>query len=220
MGKKVLVELSHPFGADMPLWPYFSKPKIDTMHNLSKSGVLTQKIDVVMHCGTHADAPRHVMEREFNGKRARYVHELPLDAYYGDAVCLDVRVGHWELIKPKHLEEALARVKMKPKELKGMVLGAQNRHAPEIRRQQRILPLFLRLRQGSRRVVCEDPPEMCGHGPAGTRPSFAYGDGAERPQHESSRQLGPADYGRIYRTSSASRPMRNSKGRHSSKYSA
>jgi kynurenine formamidase len=122
MGKKVLVELSHPFGADMPLWPYFSKPKIETQHNLSKSGVLTQKIEVVMHCGTHADAPRHVMEREFNGKRARFVHELPLDAYYGDAVCLDVRVGHWELIKPKHLEEALARVKMKPKELKDMVL--------------------------------------------------------------------------------------------------
>ena len=122
MGKKVLVELSHPFGADMPLWPYFSKPKIDIQHNLSKSGVLTQKIEVVMHIGTHADAPRHVMEYEFNGKRARYVHELPLDAYYGDAVCLDIRVGRWELIKPKHLEEALARVHMKPKELKDMVL--------------------------------------------------------------------------------------------------
>ena len=92
MGKLKLVDLSHPFGADMPVWPYFAKPHIDTMHNLSKSGVLTQKIDVVMHCGTHADAPRHVMEREFNGQRARYTHELPLDAYYGDAVCLDVRV--------------------------------------------------------------------------------------------------------------------------------
>ena len=50
MGKKVLVELSHPFGADMPLWPYFSKPMIDTMHGLAKSGVLTQKIDCRLHC--------------------------------------------------------------------------------------------------------------------------------------------------------------------------
>jgi kynurenine formamidase len=122
MGKLKLVELSHPFGADMPVWPYFAKPHIDTMHNLSKSGVLTQKIDVVMHCGTHADAPRHVMEYEFSGKRARYTHELPLDAYYGDAVCLDIRVGDWELIKPKHLEDALVRVGMKPEELKDMVL--------------------------------------------------------------------------------------------------
>lgn len=122
MGKKVLVDLSHPFSADMPVWPYFAKPHIDTMHNLSKGGVLTQKIDVVMHCGTHADAPRHVMEREFDGKRARYTHELPLDAYYGDAVCLDVRVGDLQLIKPEHLEDACKRANIKPEELNGMVL--------------------------------------------------------------------------------------------------
>ncbi len=122
MGKKILVDLSHPFSADIPVWPYFAKPKIDTMHNLAKSGVLTQKIDVVMHCGTHADAPRHVMEYEFDGKRARYTHELPLDAYYGDAVCLDIRVEDWGLIKPAHLEDACKRANIKPEELKDMVL--------------------------------------------------------------------------------------------------
>lgn len=122
MGRKILVDLSHPFGANIPLWPYFSKPKIETQHNLSKSGVLTQSLGIVMHCGTHADSPRHVMERDFNGKRARYTHELPIDAYYGDAVCLDIKVGDWQLIKPEHLDDAMARVGMKPEELKGMVL--------------------------------------------------------------------------------------------------
>jgi kynurenine formamidase len=122
MGNKVLVDLTHPFSADIPLWPYFSKPKIDTMHNLSKSGVLTQKIDVVMHCGTHADAPRHVMEFEFNGKRARYTHEMPVDAYYGDAVCLDIQVERWGLITPDHLEDACKRANIKPEELEGMVI--------------------------------------------------------------------------------------------------
>lgn len=122
MGKKVLVDLSHPFAADMPVWPYFAKPHIDTMHNLSKSGVLTQSLTITMHTGTHADSPRHVMEREFNGKRARYTHELPLDAYYGDAVCLDVHVEDWQLIKTKDLDDALARSGVKPEELKGMVL--------------------------------------------------------------------------------------------------
>jgi len=122
MGKKVLVDLSHPFAADMPVWPYFAKPQIDTMHNLSKSGVLTQSLKITMHTGTHADSPRHVMEREFDGKRARYTHELPLDAYYGEAVCLDVRVGDWELIKASHLDDALARSGVKPEELQGMVL--------------------------------------------------------------------------------------------------
>ena len=123
MGKKVLVDLSHPFGADMPMWPYFRKPHIDTMHSLSKSGVLSQSISgITMHTGTHADAPRHVMEREFNGKRARYTHELPLDAYYGAAVCLDIRVKEWGLIKAEHLDDALARAGVKPNELEGMVL--------------------------------------------------------------------------------------------------
>jgi len=122
MGKKVLVDLSHPFSADIPVWPYFAKPKIDTMHNLAKSGVLTQKIDVVMHCGTHADSPRHVMEYEFNGERARYTHELPLDAYYGDAVCLDIKVEDWGLITAAHLDDALARAGVRHDEVKGMVL--------------------------------------------------------------------------------------------------
>jgi kynurenine formamidase len=122
MGKKVLVDLSHPFHADIPVWPYFAKPKIDTMHNLAKSGVLTQKIDAVMHCGTHADAPRHVMEYEFDGRRARYTHELSLDAYYGDAVCLDIRVDEWGLITAKHLDDALARAGVTHEEVNGMVL--------------------------------------------------------------------------------------------------
>ena len=84
MAKKVLVDLTHPFHADIPVWPYFAKPKIDTMHNLAKSGVLTQKIDVVMHCGTHADAPRHVMEYEFDGKRAN----IKPEELEGMVICL------------------------------------------------------------------------------------------------------------------------------------
>ena len=122
MGKKVLVDLTHPFSADIPVWPYFAKPKIDTMHNLAKSGVLTQKIDVVMHCGTHADAPRHVMEYEFDGKRARYTNELPLDAYYGDAICLDIKVERWGLITAAHLDDACERAGIKPEEIEGLVL--------------------------------------------------------------------------------------------------
>jgi len=122
MGKKVFVDLSHPFFGDMPLWPYFSKPEIAPMHSMAKGGVLTQTIKCTVHTGTHADAPRHVMERMFDGSRALYSHELPVDAYCGDAVCLDVRVDRWKLIMPKDLEAAVARAGMKPAELKGMVL--------------------------------------------------------------------------------------------------
>jgi kynurenine formamidase len=122
MGKKVFVDLTHPFSAEIPRWPYFVKPVIDSMHSMSKGGVLTQRIDCVQHTGTHADAPRHVMEREFDGKRARYTHEMPVDAYTGDAVCLEIKIHRWGLILPEHLEDACKRANIKPEELKGMVV--------------------------------------------------------------------------------------------------
>jgi kynurenine formamidase len=122
MGKKVFVDLSHPFSAEIPRWPYFDKPVIDNAHTMAKGGVLTQKITCTMHTGTHADAPRHVMERDFDGKRARYTHEMPVDAYTGDAVCLPIEIERWGLILPKHLEAACKKVGIKPGELKGMVV--------------------------------------------------------------------------------------------------
>jgi kynurenine formamidase len=122
MGKKVFVDLSHPFFGDMPLWPYFSKPEIAPMHSMAKGGVLTQTIKCTMHTGTHADAPRHVMERMFDGSRALYSHELPVDAYAGDAVCLDVKTPDWGLITPEQLDDAVARAGMKNEELEGMVV--------------------------------------------------------------------------------------------------
>jgi kynurenine formamidase len=139
MGKKVFVDLSHPFSAEIPRWPYFDKPVIDNAHTMAKGGVLTQKITCTMHTGTHCDAPRHVMEYEFDGRRARYTHEMPVDAYTGDAVCLDVRINNWgpyakknpkydkinrvpTLIGPEELEDACKRAKIEPKELKGMIV--------------------------------------------------------------------------------------------------
>jgi len=122
MGKKVFVDLTHPFSAEIPRWPYFDKPVIDNAHTMAKGGVLTQKITCTMHTGTHCDAPRHVMEIEFDGRRARYTHEMPVDAYTGDAVCLPIEIERWGLIGPKHLEAACEKVGIKPAELKGMIL--------------------------------------------------------------------------------------------------
>jgi kynurenine formamidase len=90
---KVWVDLTHPFSAEIPRWPYFVKPVIDSMHTLAKGGVLTQRIDCVQHTGTHADAPRHVMDR-VQRQACPLHHEMPVDAYTGDAVCLEIKI-HW-----------------------------------------------------------------------------------------------------------------------------
>ncbi|UWG99117.1 cyclase family protein [Dehalobacter sp. DCM] len=123
MGKKIFIDLTHPFSAEIPRWPYFDKPVIDNAHTMAKGGVLTQKITCTMHTGTHCDAPRHVMEIEFDGRRARYTHEMPVDAYTGDAICLPIEIERWGLIGPKHLEAACEKVGIKPSELEGMVVA-------------------------------------------------------------------------------------------------
>lgn len=122
MSKKVFVDLTHPFGAEIPRWPYFDKPEIDNQHTMAKGGVLTQSIKCTMHTGTHCDAPRHVMEYEFDGRRARYTDEMPIDAYTGDAICLEIDIEPWGLIKPEHLEAACKKANIKPEELEGMVV--------------------------------------------------------------------------------------------------
>jgi hypothetical protein len=55
------VDLSHPWGQGIPAWPYFEDVKIERLHGMAKSRVLTQKITTVMHSGTHIDAPGHVV---------------------------------------------------------------------------------------------------------------------------------------------------------------
>lgn len=122
MSKKKFVDLTHPFSAEIPRWPYFSKPEIDNAHTMAKGGVLTSSIKCTMHTGTHCDAPRHVMEKEFDGKRARYTHEMDVDAYTGDAICLEIIIEKWGLIGPEHLEDACKRANIKPEELEGMIV--------------------------------------------------------------------------------------------------
>ena len=122
MGKKVFVDLTHPFGAEIPRWPYFDKPEIDNTHTMAKGGVLTQSIKCTMHTGTHCDAPRHVMEYEFDGRRARYTHEMDVDAYTGEAVVLDIDIEPWGLITGKHLDASCAKHGIDPAQLKGKII--------------------------------------------------------------------------------------------------
>ena len=45
-----------------------------------------------------------------------------MDAYYGEAVCLDIKVEDWGLITAAHLDDALARAGVSHEEVNGMVL--------------------------------------------------------------------------------------------------
>ena len=105
MGKQVLVDLSHPFGRGNPLWPSNGDFHIDRVQHMPMHYRLLQTFnDFHMHNSTHADSPSHVIPE------APYTHELPLENYYGEAVCLDIPKTHWQLITVEDIEKAAEKV--------------------------------------------------------------------------------------------------------------
>jgi kynurenine formamidase len=104
MSKVKLYDLSHPFGHNAPLWPYFPDIKIERFHYHAKSGVLSQQITTFMHCTTHADSPAHVIEG------APYTDEVPLDSYYGTGVVVDIPKDKWGVITADDLEKAEPKI--------------------------------------------------------------------------------------------------------------
>jgi kynurenine formamidase len=93
-------DLSHPWGHDAPLWPYFPDVKIERFHYMAKSGVLSQQITTFMHCTTHTDAPAHVVEG------TRFMDEVPLSSYFGTGVVVSIPKEKWEVITAEDLENA------------------------------------------------------------------------------------------------------------------
>lgn len=64
--------LSHRFGYQCPNWPYFRDVRIERMHYMAKSGVLSQTLTTTMHVTTHIDAPAHVVQS------TPFIDEVPL----------------------------------------------------------------------------------------------------------------------------------------------
>jgi kynurenine formamidase len=98
-------DLSHPWGHNAPLWPYFPDVKIERFHYHAKSGVLSQQITTFMHCTTHTDAPAHVVEG------TPFMDEVPLSSYFGTGVVVGIPKDKWEVITPKDLENARPEIR-------------------------------------------------------------------------------------------------------------
>lgn len=98
-------DLSHPWGLGQPCWPYFEDVKIERLHNMAKSGVLTQRITTVMHSGTHIDAPGHVVEE------TPFMDEVPLPHFFGTGVVVSIPKDEWGVITPDDLEKATPQIR-------------------------------------------------------------------------------------------------------------
>jgi kynurenine formamidase len=92
--------LSHRFGFQSPNWPYFEDVKIERIHYMAKSGVLSQRITTSMHNTTHIDAPAHVVED------TPFIDEVPLPHFFGSGIVVPLPKNMWEPITYDDLEAA------------------------------------------------------------------------------------------------------------------
>ena len=92
--------LSHRFGYQCPNWPYFRDVRIERMHYMAKSGVLSQTLTTTMHVTTHIDAPAHVVQS------TPLIDEVPLPHFFGSGIVVSIPKKKWEQITGDDLEKA------------------------------------------------------------------------------------------------------------------
>jgi hypothetical protein len=95
--------LSHRFGYQSPNWPYFEDVKIERIHYMAKSGVLSQRITTSMHNTTHIDAPAHVVQG------TPFIDEVPLPHFFGTGLVVSIPKKKWEPITYDDLEKAAGK---------------------------------------------------------------------------------------------------------------
>ena len=95
--------LSHRFGFQCPNWPYFRDVKIERIHYMAKSGVLSQRITTTMHATTHIDAPAHVVQG------TPFIDEVPLPHFFGSGIVVSLPKKKWESITGDDLEKACGK---------------------------------------------------------------------------------------------------------------
>jgi kynurenine formamidase len=99
------IELSHLWGHGVPSYPGQDDVKMFRAVKFAQHGVLANKINTVMHTGTHMNAPLHLVQK------AADLASIPVDRFFGNGIVLDVPKKSYEVITAKDLEAAGSRVK-------------------------------------------------------------------------------------------------------------
>jgi kynurenine formamidase len=94
------VELSHPWGPGIPIWPGDPDIKIERGGMHAHAGVLGTRITTNMHNGTHVNAPLYLVQRGAD------MASVPIDRFFGSGVVLGIPKKKWELVTPQDLEKA------------------------------------------------------------------------------------------------------------------
>jgi kynurenine formamidase len=96
----VFYELSHEWGHGAPTLPGFEDVKLYRSSTHAKNGVMATRLRMVMHSGTHVNAPLHLIQRGAG------VGDIELDRFFGSGVVLSTPKQRWDVVTVADLDAA------------------------------------------------------------------------------------------------------------------
>jgi kynurenine formamidase len=98
------IDLSHVLNEQLPNVPFFPPPRFRLVMSQPKHPLNVTEIQMVVHLGTHVDAPRHF----FSDGPA--FHEIPLERLHGRGVVWHIEKDDYGVIDVADLERARPRL--------------------------------------------------------------------------------------------------------------
>ncbi len=120
----VFYELSHEWGYNAPTLPGFDDVKLHRSSTHAKNGVMATRIRMVMHSGTHVNAPLHLIQRGAG------IGEIALERFFGSGVVLEMPKQQWELVTIADLERAVPAIESE--DIVVIVTGWHRRYSDSI----------------------------------------------------------------------------------------
>jgi len=96
-----VVDLTHPFANDMPLYPGLPTPSFQDIAQVERDGYAMSEYLLLNHIGTHVDAPAHQIAG------GATLDEIPLDCLVTEAVTVDLSAREPGPIGQEELEPLL-----------------------------------------------------------------------------------------------------------------
>jgi kynurenine formamidase len=117
-------ELSHEWGHGAPSMPGDADVVMVRSVKHAQHGVMAHRMRMVMHSGTHMNAPIHLIQRGIG------VGEIGMERLFGNGVCVSIPKGKWELITVADLEAA--RPAISDGDIVILVTGWHHRYAESL----------------------------------------------------------------------------------------
>ena len=76
------IDLSHILNENMTVYPDTLSPKFEIINTVEKDGFAELKMTMVLHSGTHMDAPCHII------KNAKSIDRFPIEKFIGMAIVI------------------------------------------------------------------------------------------------------------------------------------